>query len=242
MATFEIFGKDRLGELGFCLNAAKIKGKENGFRCNIEYIRDSVLLGNKCDLVMTSLTSCEDIERQNGSYVPTVVNYCEEYADVFNPVSMLERKIREKMLPTADFIVCDRWNGYSNYPKIMTLSRSAPIIYMEWKSGKRNLQVYCLGTLLRKPIIENGEYIFSKLIRAMTKGEGIGEEDTIYCRVVTCTDYSYPETGTIFNNIKDILAKLGVTDVELMYAVDRNKDFLYQYDDFGNHVVVVSVE
>ncbi len=241
MVRFEIFGKDRLGEIGFCLNAEKINGKEREFQRNIEYIKDSVLLGDRCNLAMTSLTSCEDIESQNGNYVPTVVNYCEEYADVFDPVSMLKRKIQGKMLPTADFIVYDRWNG-CDCPKILTLSRSAPIIYMEWVPCGRKEQAYCLGTLLRKPIVENGAFIFRKLIRAMTGGAKVAENDTIYCKVVTCTDYDYPETGTIFSNIKRILEELGVTDVELMYAVDRNKDFLYQYDDFGNHVVVASVE
>lgn len=228
---YEIFGKNQLGECGFCLHAKKVKEHYKEMDGNVEYIIRCLTAGDsKKRVIMTSMTGVEDIAYNDGDYIPTVIRYRADYENTYSLDRMFEKKAQGDPIPTADFIC---WDGEEMQNLIVTtFSRTAPVLYFECSNG-----MCCLGTVLKKPIISHGEYIFQKIIGVLTRGAGITPDFAVCCRLVTCTDYEYPDMGTISSKIKPVLEAVGITDYEFLYGTNANKDWLYQNDDIGDHVV-----
>ncbi len=236
LSRIEVFGKDRLGEFGVCLYTSKIKESKGEIYNNIDYICNVVnAISKGATLVMTSLTNSEDIAYQGGDYIPTVVTYDvhNAYSKTFSLKGMYEQKRDGVLIPTADFICWDKKSCNYNLA-VATFSRTAPVLYFETFNG-----MCCLGTVHKKPILKHGEYIFKKIINQLTYEKGITEDNPICCRLVTCTDYEYPNIGTIDSQIKPVLESIGITDYQFMYGTNANKDWLYQDGEVGDHVVVV---
>ncbi len=230
----KVLGKSALGRTGFCLNRTKVQSKQNGefdnFSYSLQHIMNSVCWSKERKLIMTSMTEIQDIDVQGGDYIPTVVTYdAGIYGQILNPKVMLEAKAGKlKTLPTADFIVWNR-NEYPN-TKVATFSKTAPIMLFESTSG-----MSCLGTVLRKPLVNNFEYIIKKIFDEM----GVQKDEVVDVTIVTATGFKYAE-GTIADMVKEKLGNMQYkTRFSQLVTVEEWPDELYQKEEFGNHVVVI---
>lgn len=169
-----IIGKSILGELGFCQSPAKMG--EN-FYAQLSKLRKEL---PPKQILMTSMTNSEIIEVANGIYVPRILYYQGDISSIFDPHTIYGycESGRDIFRPAVDFIIC------SPEEKVVltTFSREAPVIAFTTPSGYK-----ALGVILRKSLIQYGDYLFHNIKKEM------GEAGPITATLVVCNWFEYPE-------------------------------------------------
>lgn len=219
MSTIKLIGKSTLGELGFCQSTSTMNGK---YLSQLHKIYQSVPEQHK--VLMTSMTSFENREEMHDAYLPQIRLYDPALKEMFDPECIYRHCLEGTDLfrPIADFIAyCPSQN---ERVVLSTFSREAPILAFESQNGS-----ICLGTILRRALIEHGDYLFRNIKKLLG-----GEKVTV--TLVTCNHYLYPE-GSIPDMVKSLAQKYHMDYKE---GVDSQKDKeCYHRGEKGNHVVIM---
>lgn len=217
MATIKIIGKSILGELGFCQNPTKM-----GKNFITQYGKVRRELPSSKELLMTSMTNSEIIEEAKEAYVPRILFYEKEISSIFAPydIYMHCKSGKDVLRPAVDFIV----SRPEEEVVLTTFSREAPIIAFETPNGFK-----ALGVILRKSLIQYGDYLFRNIQKAM------GEEK-ITATLVTCNWFQYPE-GDIPTLVSGLSDKYQMKFRKMVNSEESEE--CYHRGEIGNHVVAL---